>query len=184
VFESFRQADGSTTRKYGGTGLGLSISKQLVERMGGEIDVRSRPGEGSSFGFSIAFDLQDPDRNAVAAPSFPTFTALIAHTSSAGAKLLCERLGEWDVRTRTVGTLEGVEARSYDLAFVDTDLLGPEGSVAWTALSEIAGCCRTALLAPVQFQHEEQALQAAAVCIVRPERRSDLLRFLVGADAE
>ncbi|MDP2183571.1 MAG: response regulator [Actinomycetota bacterium] len=99
VFESFTQADSSTTRKYGGTGLGLTISRRLVEVMGGTIEIASRPGKGTTFTFTVKLEVAEAPMSAVNAPPDLREGAriLVVDDNATNRLILRETLSTWGV---------------------------------------------------------------------------------------
>ena len=96
VFQAFTQADASTTRHYGGTGLGLAISSQLVEMMNGRISMQSRVGEGSTFHFTVSFNI-GANRPQLAPGSLRGMSALIVDDNATNRRILHEVLTNWQM---------------------------------------------------------------------------------------
>jgi len=90
LFQSFNQADASTTRKYGGTGLGLSISKELTELMGGKIWAESTPQQGSTFIFTANFKFSEQEKSNtnLATPNLRGLSVLIVDDSATAREIL------------------------------------------------------------------------------------------------
>ncbi len=137
MFEAFSQADSSTSRKYGGTGLGLAISRRLVALMGGDLDVRSTPGEGAEFRFTARFGVAP----AVPAPMLPVAArarVLVVDDNASSRDALARLLAGcgWQVDGAATGAaalalLRGdgsAEGAPYRLAFIDSALPDLDGA--------------------------------------------------------
>ena len=130
LFDSFTQADSSTTRQYGGTGLGLSISRQLVELMGGRISVQSTPGAGSSFTFTVPLGVDDGQAGAGALrPAILTdLRALVVDDSASARAALSEMLATFGAQADSAASGEEClrmlavaqdEGRPYQIVLMD-----------------------------------------------------------------
>lgn len=148
LFRSFAQVDGSTTRRFGGTGLGLAISKQLVEMMGGRIDVESTVHEGSTFTITLPL-VPAP---LAAEPALPTPLAgkriLVAVDHPVRARMLRAYLTAWQMRPTLVTdtptlqeTWERQAHQTFDLCLFEPHLLAAVPAVAtstrWQRLPKI-----------------------------------------------
>ncbi|WP_051298306.1 PAS domain-containing hybrid sensor histidine kinase/response regulator [Marinobacterium litorale] len=183
LFKPFSQADDSTTRLYGGTGLGLSISKQLVELMGGEIQVQSAPGQGSCFYFSLPFETAGVD--AVEAEGAPQSTAavtksallapppqpveltgrriLVVEDNQINQEVIAGLLAPYQASLTLAGdgaqALEQLRAGSFDLVLSDIQMPVMDGrEFARRAIEELGDACPPIIAMTAHVSAEEVSL--------------------------
>ncbi len=148
LFESFQQAESSTTRRYGGTGLGLAICKRLVDVMGGSISVRSALGQGSSFAFDARFRI--PARPSPATPPVESRTRprsadvlrgrhlLLAEDNPINQQLALEFLQRAaaivDIAATGRQAVDAVAANQYDAVLMDIHMPEMDGLAATEAI--------------------------------------------------
>jgi PAS domain S-box-containing protein len=137
LFQSFQQADASTTRKYGGTGLGLAISRRLAELMGGEVGVDSEYGKGSTFWFTVRLGIGAPkERLLLPEPDLRGCRVLVVDDNDNARLVLSDILAGMSFRVGAVaaGTAALEEVRGaaaagdpYRIVFLDWRMPGMDG---------------------------------------------------------
>jgi PAS domain S-box-containing protein len=123
LFKAFSQADNSTTRKYGGTGLGLIISDLLARKMGSSIKLKSKPGEGSTFQFSIETEVSEVV-NKNKSSLLHVSRCLIVDDNKKNSSILQKILSHWDIESTLCDTGSGAlkilsADTKYDIILID-----------------------------------------------------------------
>jgi CheY-like chemotaxis protein/HPt (histidine-containing phosphotransfer) domain-containing protein len=197
LFRPFQQADVSTTRQYGGTGLGLSISKQLVERLGGEIDVSSEYGKGSTFSFSISTgSLRDVEwisaaptikqENKVSADNLPVLAGkiLIVDDAVDNQKLLAHTLKKTGLELTMVDNglqaVEAVSSGAFDLILLDMQMPVMDGYTAAKEIRELGIEIPIVAFSANTMKHDIiKCIHAGCTThLPKPFSKSDLIKLL------
>nr|WP_308597929.1 response regulator [Massilia sp. BJB1822] len=191
VFEPFRQADSTTSRKYGGTGLGLAIIKQLAEMMGGAIVLTSGLGLGSRFAVTVAFETV-AQAGVPAAPiaraSFGGLNVLIVDDNETNRNILLQYAIEWQMAAASAADGAGALAllqraqsngRPFDLAIVDMRMPGIDGIELVRLIKADASMAalRIIMLSSLDASAGLRQVLALGVdyCLTKPVRMGELL---------
>jgi CheY-like chemotaxis protein/anti-sigma regulatory factor (Ser/Thr protein kinase) len=157
LFQKFSQVDASTTRRFGGTGLGLAISRELVELMGGHMNVASEAGQGSTFTFDLPLEKRaerrPPPRVAEDAPveaETPTARILAAEDNPTNQLILKSLLEPFGVDLTVVGNgreaVDAFHSRGFDLILMDVQMPEMNGVEATIAIRQIEAADRLAAI--------------------------------------
>ena len=196
IFEAFRQADGSTTRKYGGTGLGLAVAAQLVNLMGGQIGVKSEMGKGSIFHFTIAFDVESKGPGGPELPDKVDLSGLrilVVDDNATNLKILCEMLTSWKMFPKPAASAADGAAllrkmeksgAGFDMALIDSDLPQSGALSLVRQIKENTGDATSIIMMLTTTTPKDTAgFNAADVgpLVTKPIRPSDLLDAIIQA---
>jgi|GEM_PF-1566868 len=188
LFKPFTQADSSTTRKYGGTGLGLAICKRLVELMGGDIHIESKPGEGSVFIFDIvARDARAPESARVTEAGLAAFLqgkrVLVVDDNETNRRVLEHQLKRWGMLPMQAESAESAlsilnDGGIFDLGVLDMMMPEMDGMELARKIRETTGAKKLPLILLSSIGQNDAGFKAKAAgfqaTIAKPVRQSQL----------